>query len=262
MKKKREKASKEERKKQILTLLYMEELTQTEISKILEDLSKSWINDIVKEMINNGLIEIARREGRKIYLKITEKGINQLAGALLDRKVVLRFIKNVLSRKNIHCQEKKKIEGIEFDLYAENYKLFIKILDGVIVPEDYIVIKKIHDLPGERFPNRSRILNLLMKLSDHKGVLLSIINLARREKKNKYLVIIRGNHPTKWPDEFVKTLEEIAKNLNWKIIIGARKRLENELKKIPHNIKIIHLADITINDLENKILEFLQESNT
>ncbi|MHA1617345.1 MAG: hypothetical protein ACTSX9_08585 [Candidatus Njordarchaeales archaeon] len=250
------------RKKQILTLLYFKPLSQKDLSEKL-GIRKSWVNELVKELIREGSVEPLRRKGsRKILLKITEKGRQELTKpGIVDCYFIKKLVEEVLEKNHVEYGTETELLHVSFDFKIGENK-YVKIINGLVIPQILSEVREMLALEKyEKFVREILDTQVILDLVDHKGILMSVFSIARIKENCEFLLLICGNDPKTWPIELCSVLDSIAEELNWQILKGAKERLEKELEKSPENIKVIHIADKTIKEIEKELLRFIKTSS-
>lgn len=245
------KRSKEERKRQILALLYLKPQTQSSIKEKL-NLSKSWISEIVNEMVKEGLVK-KKRVHRGVLLELTDKGLRALRESVIDPDIMRNVIEKVLRDLKLDFERGVHDRGLSFDYLVKNCNLRIRIIRGVMIPEELETLLD-NQLVEQMKSIEQEFSQAILDIADQKGILMSIIHEAVVNKESKYILIIHGMHPEKWPEKLMSKIGEFLKEREFTLLKEVKERLIYALKNLPENLIVLHADEINVAGFEETLL--------
>lgn len=254
-----------ERFRQILVRLYVEPQPQSKLREAL-GISKSWLSELLTEMIKRGLV--GRRESfNRTLLFITDKGKKELfRSRLVSKDDVKKILERFLIDKNLSWERNVRIRGINFDfkVLIKKKEVLIKIIDGFMIPDDQTTRQEILELLENKISAihvRNKVVGIegiILNLADQKGLLFSLISLAT-QLKIKIILIICGTHPEKWTNKFTQKMNQLCEKIDFKLLCDIKKRLLSGLKHAPKNLTVIHTNNLSIDQFLNKIKTHLTQ---
>jgi len=258
--------SREKRIREILMCTYLQSpITRRKLRGYL-GISKSWLSELVKELLDRELISI-KKQNKENVLHITEKGYKLLFRQQgYSETTIVKIIEHELKKTGINFEE-ANLHGIYFNfkIAYERKTILIRVIEGFMIPtapEDLYELNRILDwiVSSRKKEVRRKTLKIeliLSRLVDQKGLLLSIINFAEIVD-SIIILIICGTDPRNWPENIAQKINQLGEKFQRPLLVDIRKRLINIMNHVPKNLHIIHSGDMPLEDIINKILKIIK----